>query len=253
MATMLRTTAAARRASANRTYVVLPGMAAPIQTLLANFAVQSANAAVILAQPDLTLSLLATLPEDQALLRQHATQFRDSATLSGGIMASFQAIATISNAIVNAVQGLAPVAEKLDKGSAGDPSYEADLQTFRSVLTELSTRTTSWDPDSQAAALVLNNAQTALAAFLQNQISDDVTRFETAEEEAAYSGNIQALKLADLRTADADERAEQRYRRRCDQPDRVRFDLWIHDWKDHRRRHDRSRKAGSGCRFRDQG
>jgi hypothetical protein len=189
------TTRRARLARDDQTYLTLPGLAAPLQSLLAAYATLSANGATVLAQPDLTLSLLPTLPEDQAVLREHVSLFADSETLSGGILGSFQAVVTIANSVTNTARGLLPVAQRLDQGSTGDASYTSDLTAFRAVLTQLSSRTTALDPDSHSAALPLSNAGTALAGFVQNQITDDMTRFQTAQEQAQYSGNIDRLKL----------------------------------------------------------
>jgi hypothetical protein len=69
------------------------------------------------------------------------------------------------------------------------------LTAFQTVLGELATRTTSLDPDLNSPALILENTATALSGFLQNQINDDQTRFQTAEEQAKFSGNIDRLKL----------------------------------------------------------
>jgi hypothetical protein len=184
-----------RLAKSAQACLTLPGITAPLQELLADYAVLAQNGSTILAQPDLTLSLLPTLPEDQALLRQHVSLFRDSATLAGGILGCIQAVSTIANAVQNTAQGLLPTAQRLDLGESGDASYASDLTSFRAVLAELSTRTTSLDPDAHAAALALSNAGTALDGFAQNQIADDVTRFRTAQEQAKFSGNIDRLKL----------------------------------------------------------
>ena len=190
----LRITSRARLGAAGRAYLTLAGLASPIHQLTASFAVLCANGATILAQPDLTLTLLATLPEDQALLRRHVFQFRDGADLGGGILGSIQALHTIANAIQNIAHGLMPIAARLDKGNT-DGSYAADLESFRSVLAELSSITSSLDPDSGSQALVLSNSSAAINAFVQGPLGDDLTRFQTAETEAQFSGEIDKLKL----------------------------------------------------------
>jgi hypothetical protein len=195
MSTVVRTTRRADAGNADRAYLVVSGLSDPVQSLLAQFAVQSARAAVILAQPDLDLTILPTLPSDQALLRQHVNQFRNSMALSGGIMAALQAIVTISNQFVNASDGLLGVARTLDSGTYGTPSYDESLEAFRMTLGQLSIVTTSLNPDSGSAALAISGAHAALEAFVNTQIADDTTRFETAVKQAKFSGNLAALKL----------------------------------------------------------
>jgi hypothetical protein len=188
-------TGRADAANADRAYLVVSGLSDPVQSLLAQFAVQSARAAVIMAQPDLDLTILPTLPSDQALLRQHVNQFRNSMSLSGGITAALQAIVTISYQFVNASEGLLGVAGTLDSGTYGTESYDKSLAAFRLTLGELSTVTTSLNPDSGSAALAISGAYAAIEAFVTTQIADDTTRFETAVKQAKYSGNLAALEL----------------------------------------------------------
>lgn len=182
-------------AGAGRVYLVVPGLAEQVQTLAAQFAVQSARAAVILAQPDLGLSIVSTLPSDQALLRQHVNQFCNSMALSGGMMAALQAVVTISNQFVNTGDALVPVARALDAGTPGTASYDSSLSNFRDQLAQLSAVTTSLNPDLGSPALAIKEAQTALESFVNAQIGDDIARFETAVKQAKFSGNLADLEL----------------------------------------------------------
>src|ERR1039458_5081568 len=184
----LRVNESARLAVADRNYLSLPGIAQPLEALLASFLVVAARSRTIEMQPDLTLSLLATLPEDQALLRQHVEFFRSSDTRGGGILAGLQAVRTIAELMQHSAQDLLPLARRLDNGPASGSSYQADLTQFRSALNALSTPTTALDPGSGSAALQLQVAQAALSGFLNGQMADDLTRFLTAVKEANFAG-----------------------------------------------------------------
>lgn len=191
-----------RTPSADRPHLVVPGLDDALAQLATSFAVLGANAQMILQQPDLTLAVLPTLPEDQALVRQHATLYLNDPGLSGGIMATFQAILTIGNQIRNVAEGLLPAAKTLDTASSSSAEYAAALSQLRSGLNALQTATTALGPDTHSAALPVQACSTALAAFLRNQIADDAARFAEAEKQASQSGVLEQIraKIAALQT-----------------------------------------------------
>lgn len=201
----LRVNATTRLGLPQRSYLSLPGIDQALQKLLAAYAVLSANSATILAQPDLSLSFLATLPQDQALLREHVTFMRDSDTLTGGIMAAFQAVGSIAKSVQNMADGLQAVAQSLDAAqvlTAARPADSANaenladlLQTLRGGLDALLVQTTALDPDSQSTALILGRAQQALSGFVQGALTDDLTRFEDAQKQASGLDGIEKLSL----------------------------------------------------------
>jgi hypothetical protein len=184
-----------RIAASSRPALVPTGLEAPLQRLTAAFAVLAANSALIEQQPDLSLAVLPTLPEDQALVRSHVGLYQSSTMLSGGIMACFQAVATIAHAVQNMAHGLLPVAAKIDAHPAETPEHDEAIAGFRSALQALGRSTISLDPDTRSAALKVRQGTDALAAFLQNQIADDATRFEEAKVQAAKAGTIDRLQL----------------------------------------------------------
>lgn len=180
----------------DRNYLIPAGSNLPYQQLLAAYAVLTANATLIAQQPDLTLSLLPTLPEDQALVRQHVDFFRNEPTLLGGILDCFQSVKTISSQVQNMARQLLPTAQRLDQGpDEHKKRYETDLKTFRTALTALSTTTTSLNPDSHSASLGLKRVLEGLTGFYNGQLADDVTRFETAKKQAVFAGTIERLSL----------------------------------------------------------
>ncbi|MGJ3265268.1 MAG: hypothetical protein ACFE0R_18760 [Salinarimonas sp.] len=179
----------------NRPHLVVPGVPAAARSLTAAFSVLSANARLILGQPDLSLTILPTLPEDQALLRLHVEEYQRGDDLSAGILATLQALVTIAEQVQNLGGALLPTARTLDTSDPSSPDYAESLATWRSVLSTLSRATTSLDPDSHSTALTVSANVDALAAFLQNQIADDAARFAAAVRQAAQSNDIRSLSL----------------------------------------------------------
>ncbi|MFN3686163.1 hypothetical protein [Salinarimonas sp.] len=187
MAMLLRTP------SADRPHLVACGVEDALRRLLTAFTMLGANGAGILQQPDLSLKVLPTLPEDQALVRGHVRLYADDTSLSGGILACMQAVATIANQIVAMCRGLLPAAATLDDASADDAARRQALAQFQAGITELRRVTTSLDADSHSAALPIAACATALSGFLQNQIADDAARFAAAKEQAAKAGPLDAI------------------------------------------------------------
>lgn len=182
-----------RTPSADRPHLVAPGVDDALEQLLTAFTVLGANAAQILQQPDTTLAVLPTLPEDQALVRQHVNLYRHDTALSGGIMATFQAAATISSQIVNISRGLMPAAATLDAAPVGSADHDRSLAQFQEGIAAMRQVTTALDPDSHSAALPIQACEEALSAFLQNQIADDAARFAEAKKQAAAAGPVEAI------------------------------------------------------------
>lgn len=183
------------RSAAERPHLVVPGLDASLADLAAAFAVLSSNAMLIEKQPDLGLSVLPTLPEDQALVRAHVRRYLSGEALSGGIMAVFQSVATVAHAVQNTAAGLMPLARTLDTAPPAGADYAKALATFRATLDVLGKRATALDPDSRSAALPVAACAAALEAFLQGELADDAARFGEAKRQAARSGIVDKLQM----------------------------------------------------------
>lgn len=183
------------KSHAQRALLVARGVAPAAQSLAAAYCVLAADARLILQQPDLSLTILPTLPEDQALVRLHVHEYQSEPDLAAGILATFQSLATIGRQVVNMAGALLPTAAVLDTADPASAEYGQALATWRSTLAALSQATTSLDPDKHSAALPISACHDALAAFLRNQIADDVARFDTAVKSASQSGDIRSLAL----------------------------------------------------------
>src|SRR6056297_2007952 len=92
----------------NRPHLVVPGVPAAARNLTGAFSVLAANARLILAQPDLSLTILPTLPEDQAVVRLHVEEYQRGENLSAGILATLQALVTIAEQVQNLGGALLP-------------------------------------------------------------------------------------------------------------------------------------------------
>lgn len=176
---MIELDAPAPDVPAQQQYLTAPGMTQAVASLSTQYAVAAAKAAAVLAQPDLSMSLIQTLPEDLALLRTHAAAFRDGDALAGGIFAGMEAVATIAEAVSDLANELTPTAQRIDAASPGD-GRDRDLAVFRAALDSLRVRVTALDPDRRGAARPLAEANAALSTFAAGPLADDLTRFRAA-------------------------------------------------------------------------
>src|SRR4051812_30236032 len=159
--------------------LVVSDLETSLQQLLASWTVLSAGGLTIQEQPDFSLTVLPTLPEDQALLRRHVTDFQTGLGLSSGILNCFQVVTSIADLIGSVARSLATIAGRLDSGPAGDPSYSADLTTFRAVLAAVEAATTSTNPNDQAMVQTIQGVAAALALHYDAKTEDDVVRMDT--------------------------------------------------------------------------
>lgn len=170
------------------------GITPVLGELSSSWLVIAANCLAIEKQPDFTLSLIATLPEDQAVFRQHIRDYQFGPNLSAGILNCYQMTMTIANKVQNTMALLLPLAKRLDRGRKNNSRYEADLNTFRSVLTNLETDTTSLDPNDHSALLGMYAVHEDLKRYFGGKIEDDIVRIETIVKHAKYIGDIAALR-----------------------------------------------------------
>jgi hypothetical protein len=176
--------------------LTLEGITAQLQDLYSDWLLLRGSTATIQQQPDFSLSLLPTLPEDQAVVRQHVSDYQTDE--SGELLSVFQSFITMGEQFQNFGAALLPLARTLDGGQSGEPAYVAARSQFDAALAQLQTVCASEDPDhpssvyNQVAAV-----KAAFDAFYDEKVEDDVVRFQTALKEAKYSGNIDKLK-ADL-------------------------------------------------------
>ena len=174
-------------------YLAVPAMSGAVASLAAEYAVAAVKGAAITAQPDVSMKLIQTLPEDLALLRRHVADFFDSDTLAGGVLAALGGVATMAESVSDLAEQLSPVARRLDTAPAG-AQRDADLATLREALDSLRTRTAALDPDAHGAALPLANARAALAGFATDPLTDDLTRFRAAARAVQDAQALAGLK-----------------------------------------------------------
>lgn len=160
-------------------YLAAPEMPKAVASLAAQFALAAVKGTAITAQPDVSMRLIETLPEDLALLRTHVAGYFDSDALAGGVLAAMEAVRTMAEAVTDLAAELTPIAQRLDSADSGS-QRGTDLATFREALDSLRTRVTALDPDGHSAALPLARAQAALADFAAGPLADDLTRLTTA-------------------------------------------------------------------------
>ena len=165
-----------------------------LQSMLTGFEMMALHGPIIEQQPDFSLSLLPTLPEDQALLRQHVADYESKVGLASGVLNCFQGVRSTASHVLNMARVLEPVTARLDKGPDLNRTYAADLERFQAAMEELSRVTTSLNPNDDSIAAQVAKVQHDLTAFRNSQIEDDVVRFKTGVKEAKYSGQIDTLK-----------------------------------------------------------
>ena len=169
------------------------GLEQGMRDMLTGFEMMALHGRALLAQPDFSLSLLPTLPGDQAVLRQHVSEYDSSMLLGGGLLSAFQEARSAAGHIVNMAKSLEPVALRLDAGPDANPDFKEDLETFQSAMQELSRITTSLDPNDRSAAQAIFQVRAALDDYRIDRIDEDVARFRTGVQQAKYSGTIEAL------------------------------------------------------------
>jgi|GEM_PF-3402920 len=169
---------------------------AQLQLVFSSFLGLQTSAAAIEAQPTFDLSLVPTLPEDQALLLQHLQDYRDQ--LSDQILSVMQAAITAGEQVADFSAKLLPMALSLDAGDPRQPAYSELLTEFDALLLELQNLLTSAEPGSFYGAVYA--VQQEVDLFYNEKTEDDQTRFQTTLTEAASSHKIADLiaKLAAL-------------------------------------------------------
>ncbi|MEH6374147.1 HBL/NHE enterotoxin family protein [Streptomyces sp. KLMMK] len=151
-----------------------PAVAAPVESLFTACQLLTAAAAGITAQPDLTLDLIPTLPEAQALARSHAAKW--SGTYQVALLQPLADILGYANAYTSY---LPYVTELSGRIAAGD---KAALPDLREVLDDLGQQASSFQAGTA-------DSKTQLLAF-KNLVDDDHVRFDTEAKalEKNYTG-----------------------------------------------------------------
>jgi hypothetical protein len=155
-----------------------------------NTAFASANTVIV--QPGFSNDLLATLPEDQALVAAHATTFIRGwgFGVAGSFLSSLSSVATFVTQLLET--GLLPAAKILDRASPDSSQFQTSLASLRAYLGVISATCCKLDPDSRSILLGMQSMNTKLQGLFA-QIRDDCTKLDTAVAEVARAGTVQKL------------------------------------------------------------
>src|SRR5262245_11095032 len=102
--------------------------------IVAKALLMRANAILVDDQADLKLTTLPTLPEDQALFRQHMIRLLMDEEIAGAPGAVVEALGNAADRMVMAAVSLDVVARRLDAGAPGSPGFQADLRSLSTQL-----------------------------------------------------------------------------------------------------------------------
>ncbi|RWN59384.1 MAG: hypothetical protein EOR98_03135 [Mesorhizobium sp.] len=104
--------------------------------VVAKALVMRADAILVDDQADLHLTTLPTLPEDQAMFRQHANRLLGDEEIAGAPRAVVKALGNAADRMVMAAKFLDVVARRLDVAAPDSAAFKADLGSFSAQLVD---------------------------------------------------------------------------------------------------------------------
>lgn len=152
--------------------------------------VTQASSLTVIVQSPFSNSLLATLPEDQALAAKHAQAYErgEGFGYAPAFIIGLRGIATTVNALLT--EGALPVAVALDREDANNARQLVD---FRAVLGAIAESATSLSEGQSGNLSLMKRMETSLQ-ILAEDISNDATRLSTAIAEVKDQNLIGKLK-----------------------------------------------------------
>ncbi|MEM1324001.1 MAG: HBL/NHE enterotoxin family protein [Bacteroidota bacterium] len=161
--------------------------------MFANWTVTRSSVGIIQRQPDFGLSLLPTLPDDQANLRQHANDYE--VDISGQLQSIYQIFISANRQFQNMGAPLLEMAKALDASSDySSDSYKAQKEQFNAILGELQ-RVISIADNSSSTLSAITNVHADLNAFYNEKIETDQTTFaeDYTTAKGKYAKDVEAL------------------------------------------------------------
>lgn len=166
-------------------------------------------ARTLIVQPSFSISLLDTLPEDQALAAQHASTFKGGwgFGVTNTFISGLTSICEFTIAICKS--GLKPIASKLDAKDPSSDGYAGELSSFRTYISTIISTCCDIDADSGSTLLRMKEMHDKLAE-LSGDIENDETRLHAAIKAIKNSDEIEVLetKQRSLQKQLADVNAE---------------------------------------------
>lgn len=130
---------------------------------------------MINSQGKFSLDLLATLPTNQAVLRQHIFDFDKD--ISVNMLDVFQKFISVGNLINNFSPFLSSVAKKLDSLNPSSEEYQNEKETFDRMIGAIQAAFTE-ESSSSSAFNYLKNISKVITDYYNEKIEDDVSTFD---------------------------------------------------------------------------
>ena len=177
--------------TAEASLLVAPAIPDQLHSLYTNFLLLQASVVVIETQPTFDLSLVQTLPQDQALLLTHIHDYRNG--LAAQLLAVFQSFVTLGEKMGHFGSQLLDLAGQLDAVGPGLPLDGPVLTQFDKLLLYLQNTITAPDASSGSTYYAVRQTQQAASDFYNYKTEIDQANFAATVQAVATSGPIKQL------------------------------------------------------------